>query len=65
MAGSYEPPGYGSNIADENGVIRKPYLPEGPVDLEIGAEGYRPQKRTVELSVGEPKEIEIRLDLEQ
>ena len=61
MVRGREPPGYGSNIADADGVIKKPYFPAGPVDLKIEAEGFVTAKHTVELEPGQPKAVEIRL----
>ncbi len=61
MVGDREPPGLGSNVADQAGIIRKPFLPEGEVELRIAAEGYSRARRTVTMKAGESQTVEIRL----
>ncbi len=61
MVRGREPPGYGSDIAGADGVIKKPYFPAGPVYLKIEAEGFVTANHTVELKPGQPKKVEIRL----
>ena len=65
MVRGREPPGYGSNIAGADGVIKKPYFPAGPVYLKIEAKGFETKRHTVELEPGQPKEVEIRLARKQ
>lgn len=61
MVGDREPPGFGSNVSDSNGLIRKPYLPEGDVEVRIEAKGYARASRTITLRAGETRSVEIRL----
>ncbi|MHC4932129.1 MAG: carboxypeptidase regulatory-like domain-containing protein [Planctomycetota bacterium] len=62
MASGYEPPGYGVNVSDAQGIIRKPYLPATEVELRIQKDGFRTVDRKVQLERGEAKRIEIRLE---
>lgn len=59
LAERYEPPAFGSNVADERGRIEKPFLPTGEVTLLVTAEGFPPAKRTIDRGPGEATEIEI------
>jgi len=61
MVGDREPPGFGSNVSDEAGIIRKPFFPEGEVELRIDAVGHARARRTVTMKAGEKKTVEIRL----
>jgi len=60
-AARYEPPGFGRNVSGADGMIKKPSMPAGKVNLEVTAEGHVPEKRTVELAPNEAKTIEVRL----
>ena len=59
--GDYEPPAYGSNLSDADGVIFKPHAPAMRVTLRIVAEGFAQETRTVRLKGGEETRIEFRL----
>jgi hypothetical protein len=61
MVGDREPPGFGSNVSDLNGLIQKPFLPEGDVEVRIEAKGYARARRTITLRAGEKQTVEIRL----
>jgi protocatechuate 3,4-dioxygenase beta subunit len=61
MIGGREPAGYGANVSDENGVIRKPFFPAGKVYLNIEAKGLQTVQRTVEMEPGQAKTVEVRL----
>ncbi len=61
LASRYEPPGFGRNESDADGVIRKPSMPAGEINLAISAQGFAVAKRAVKLVAAEPKTIEIRL----
>ena len=50
MAEGYEPPSYGSNFADDAGVIRKPFLAAGKLMIQVKADGYATARRTIALS---------------
>jgi hypothetical protein len=55
------PPGYGSHVSDEAGVIVQPCLPPGPVTLTFEAEGYDSKTEKVELKAGEPNQLRVPL----
>jgi len=59
IAERYEPPGFGSNVADAEGRIRKPFLPTGEVTLTVTAEGSPPATRTIDRGPGEATEVEV------
>lgn len=55
------PPGYGSHVSDEAGVIVQPCLPPGTVTLTFEAEGYDAKTVNVELKAGEPNHLRVHL----
>ncbi len=57
-----EPEGHGCSRTGGDGILRKPFLPLGPVQLSIAAEGFRTKTRTVTLEPGQPRAIEVRLE---
>ena len=57
----YEPPGWGSNAADEEGRILKPFLPAGKLEIIVKSEGHGSASRTIRLERGETTRVEIRL----
>ncbi len=59
--GKLEPSSFGSNTAGSDGVIRKPFLPEGGVEIRVEAEGYAAARRRIALRAGESQDVEIRL----
>ncbi|MHC4958455.1 MAG: hypothetical protein ACYTGN_08760 [Planctomycetota bacterium] len=59
MVGDREPPGFGSNIANAEGVIRKPFFPEGAVELRIDAEGFKTVRKTVTLAPPAPSGFQL------
>jgi len=61
MAEGYEPPSYGSNFADEAGLIRKPFLAAGKLMIQVKAEGFTTVRKTVALDSKEKTRLEIRM----
>jgi len=59
MLGKREPPSYGANISDAQGLIRKPFLPAGNIELLVAAKGHAPVRRTITLRAGEAQRVEI------
>jgi hypothetical protein len=62
MASAYEPPGYGVNVSDTQGLIRKPCLPATEIELRIQKDGFRTVDKKVQLKPGEAMRIEVRLE---
>jgi protocatechuate 3,4-dioxygenase beta subunit len=58
---SYEPASWGANRADAEGVVRKPWLPPGPLTVIVEAKGLSTARREVELVAGEETRVEVRL----
>ena len=61
MAEGYEPPSYGSNYADEAGVIRKPFLAVGKLMIHVKAKGFMGVRKTVALDSKQATRLEIRM----
>ncbi len=61
LLASYEPPGFGKNTSDANGRIRKPSMPPKSIRVTIEKEGYETVRRSIDVSEGEPREVEIRM----
>jgi len=61
MVASYEPPGFGSNNSNENGEIRKPFMPAGPFVIQINRRDYKSVTKTVTLVAGEPMRVVVQL----
>ena len=57
--GGYEPPTFGENKSDGDGLIRKPYTPSGPITIRILKAGYGTEALVVRTTKGEPKTVEI------
>ena len=55
------PPGYGSPVSDEAGVIRQHCLPPGEVTITIEKDGYHAAQEKLKLIPGKANRIEIRL----
>ncbi len=61
MVGDREPPGFGSNVSDADGVIQKPFLPAGDIEVRIKAKGYALLHQKISLEAGKPQTVEIKL----
>ena len=57
--GGYEPPSFGANKSDDEGVIRKPYTPSAPITIRILKKGFAPVSCVIETKRGEPISVEI------
>jgi len=57
--GGYEPPTFGDNVSDAEGIIRKPYTPSAPISIRILKPGYGTEAMVVRTTKGEPKTVEI------
>ncbi|MHC4448683.1 MAG: sigma-70 family RNA polymerase sigma factor [Planctomycetota bacterium] len=57
--GSYEPPSFGENKSDAEGVVRKPYMPAARLTLRIAKKGFGSVQRTIQIEKGKPTEIEV------
>ncbi len=55
------PPGYGSHVANEAGLIYQHSLPPGKVTITIEAEGFEPRTKKLRLREGEANRVELRL----
>ncbi|MEM8885589.1 MAG: sigma-70 family RNA polymerase sigma factor [Planctomycetota bacterium] len=59
--GSFEPPSYGANESDTEGVVRKPYMPAARVTIQVSKKGFGLVRKVIETKKGEPTELEITL----
>ncbi|MHC4954502.1 MAG: sigma-70 family RNA polymerase sigma factor [Planctomycetota bacterium] len=57
--GGYEPPSFGANQSDNNGVIKKPYTPSAPITIRIVKDGYKTESRLIRTKKGEPITVEV------
>jgi hypothetical protein len=57
--GGYEPPSFGANTSDGEGIIRKPYMPATRVTISIAKKGFETVSRVIETEKGKPTEIEV------
>jgi len=57
--GGYEPPSFGENESDAEGVIRKPYTPSAPITVRIVKPGFATDSRIIRTKKGEPIEVEV------
>jgi len=57
--GGYEPPSFGENESNAEGVIRKPYTPNAPITIRILKKGFATDSRVIKTKKGEPIEIEV------
>jgi hypothetical protein len=54
-----EPPAWGSNVADADGVVRKPFAPPGPVVVTVRARGFAEKTLAVVLDPAEEVRFEV------
>jgi hypothetical protein len=59
MVGKHEPPTFGRNVSDANGVIHKPHLPAGDVEVLLKADDRVPARRLLTLRAGERQSVDI------
>ena len=57
--GGYEPPTFGENKSNAEGIIRKPYTPSAPISIRILKPGYGTEAMVIRTTKGEPKTVEI------
>jgi protocatechuate 3,4-dioxygenase beta subunit len=57
--GGYEPPSFGENKSNAEGVVRKPYMPAARLTLRIVKKGFAVDQRTIQTEKGKPLEIEV------
>jgi protocatechuate 3,4-dioxygenase beta subunit len=60
--GGFEPPSYGANETDAEGVVRKPFMPAARLTIQLKKEGFLPVQRRVSTETGKPIELEITLE---
>jgi len=61
MVAQYEPPGFGRNVSDAKGIIRKPFMAAGALVVQISKDGYQTETKTVALVAGEATRTTVRL----
>ena len=57
--GGYEPPSFGANESDAEGVVRKPYMPAAPLTIRISKKGFESIQQTIRTEKRKPTELEI------
>ncbi len=57
--GGYEPPTFGENKSNAEGIIRKPYTPSAPISIRILKKGFGTEAMVIRTTKGEPKTVEI------
>jgi RNA polymerase sigma-70 factor (ECF subfamily) len=57
--GGYEPPSYGANESDAEGVIHKPFMPAARLTLRFTKKGFETVQRAVDTEKGKPVDLEV------